>query len=1068
MKSSLPSAHGGVTPPGPVNIAERASSASGWWQALTLLAVFTVTFVLRDYRLGPTFDIHVDELTYLNISQTVLDRLQVRLYGEPFYLHPPAYFFLEALLLKILHPVGDVIQQIYAARFLNVILGALSSLLIYQIGRRLAGWKAGLTAALLFALDPFSIRTNSQTLLETSAVFWALLGWWPLFQAAARGHFRKRDIVWSGMSFGLALLTKDMLVFLTMLPLGVCFLSRWAVPRRVAGWTLLTAVLTYLPYPVIVFLVGDGRLLAEAKLSGLARFLGATKTTGFKRAGGPSLIQALASNLQTFGTTYLLVAMGAVAVVMLWRWRSGQPLQRLLALLVTCAYALLAFAVLIGTLEEQFFYYLTVPAMLAVSVAFWNWRADRGSAGRRGVSVAGVMVAVMFCGWTLFTWAALHLSPSNGYQVLRAYLTRHVPPNSRIATLTEESVFLTGGYITGVWKDSDALRGSQVQYVILSTQQVARGYGYATPALKTWLDAHAQLLTSVPSRSYGALNLYKLPTSQLGGLPNSDVARGRAGWLFLPSEYQADPATLADPTSAGAYAADTIVRIGRLLREQHQALQVLLVPAKSRVYAPFLPSGLVVSPAISQRYTRTLSTLQHSGLLAPNLAEAFQAARLKPNAQKLFLKQDHHWTPQGAQVAAVAAVQNLQGQVNLSDLPAVTTTATVLPEATSAYRSLYHLLPPATQRQFLPERYRPLQVQVQQRGANLLGDSAPGVVLVGSSFSASPEFSFSPLLERQLGHDVLNVSDPGQGAWVPLLTYLRTATYRDSPPHLLIWEFWENFLNNRGVGTVPFGYLLNVAASIMNSCPANGIALAAAQPDPSTGAQTISVAGATSPLGDYLHLQVTAPGHRTLQGEFMGDEPAYPFTVPLPGDSGPQDVNIPLFASAGHQTRQVRLVAGGAGFSVSEPQLCHLPSYVSDSSYSKLGHLDLLQSSAPPGTQLTGLGEIETTGHRWGVGKQISVSFFSTSNRQVRLQVKFRAPISGQGVRISMNGLPLFDRTHLVKDDVTDLHLTLQVRSGLNIFTLTPVLQNVGVSRFSPKDPRPTTVEFTEFLLVDQ
>jgi SGNH hydrolase-like domain, acetyltransferase AlgX/Dolichyl-phosphate-mannose-protein mannosyltransferase len=1063
-----------------------------------VLALCALTFDLRAYHLGPTWDIHVDELTYLNISQSVMERFQLRLYGEPFYLHPPAYFFLEALVLKVLNPAADVISQVYAARSLNVVLGAFSAGLLYLIGSRVAGWKAGLTAATLFALDPFAVRTNSQTLLETSAVFWALLGWFPLFRAAETRKFGRREIVWAGIAFGLALLTKDMLVFMTLLPLAVCFAFKWTLPRRAAAQVAGVAVLTYLPYPLIVLMVGDGRLFAEAKFSGISRFLGAAKTTGFKRAGGPSLVEALFANLQTFGTTYLLAFGGLLAMVLLWR--SGKKLQRLLALFVSCAYALLGFSVLIGTLEEQFFYYMTVPAMLGVSVAFWAWVQRRVSTRRPGShqlqgsrqlpysrqlpasqrllvpAVFGTFTALAFVGWTLFTWTGFHSTPSNGYEVLRAYMRKHVPKGSRISTMTEESVFLTRGYTTGVWSDLAALRGSQVEYVLLSTQQVAKGYGYAPPALKSWLDVHAKLLVSAPSRSYGSLNLYKLPTSVASALPNSDVVRGKAGWLYLPSEYRTDPATLADPASAGAYAAETMARIGRLLKEQGQSMQVMLVPNKSRAYAKYLPGDLKVPEVIDKRYARTLASLHRLGVLAPDLASAFEQVISKPGDQQLYFKQDHHWTPFGAEVAASQAAASikgtgsLKGMVDLSSLPTVTTKRTEFPGKPSDLRSLSNLLPAAEQKKLKPETFTRLEIKKQTAGAaDLLGDSAPGISLVGSSFSAISSLAFAPLLEHNLSHEVLNVSVPAEGPWQPMLSYLRSDAYQKSPPKLVIWEFWEDFLNNQGVGTVPFGFLLDTAANIMNACPAAGSATPAPVLSASGGYHEVSVVGAANPLGDYLHMRVTAPGQTTLNGQFVGGGKPRPFTLPFPGDGQPHDVNVPIYASAGNATERIRIFTGDQSTrSVSGTRLCHLPAYVTEPAYLSLGHLDLLESSAPPGTQLSGLAEIETTGHRWGTGKQTSVAFFSPADRTLNLRIKFRSPVTGQGMRITMNDAELLKRSNILKDDVTDLSLSLKVRAGLNTLALIPALQNTGKTRFAPQDPRPTTVEYTKFLLDDQ
>ena len=86
-----------------------------------------------------------------------------------------------------------------------------------------------------------------------------------------------------GALFGLGLLTKDMTVFVTLLPLGVCWLFDWCLPRRSAVLVAGAAVLLYLPYPVLVLLSGDGAALAAGKLSGLARLIGMVKSPAFDR-----------------------------------------------------------------------------------------------------------------------------------------------------------------------------------------------------------------------------------------------------------------------------------------------------------------------------------------------------------------------------------------------------------------------------------------------------------------------------------------------------------------------------------------------------------------------------------------------------------------------------------------------------------------------------------------------------------------------------------------------------------------------------------------------------------------
>jgi hypothetical protein len=91
-------------------IIPRNKASSRFWIAVILVGA--ITFILRAVNLGRSFEVFIDEFTYLVISQSVVRNLQVVLYGHPFYLHPPAYFFIEAAFLKVFQPGGDTIHTI--------------------------------------------------------------------------------------------------------------------------------------------------------------------------------------------------------------------------------------------------------------------------------------------------------------------------------------------------------------------------------------------------------------------------------------------------------------------------------------------------------------------------------------------------------------------------------------------------------------------------------------------------------------------------------------------------------------------------------------------------------------------------------------------------------------------------------------------------------------------------------------------------------------------------------------------------------------------------------------------
>jgi 4-amino-4-deoxy-L-arabinose transferase-like glycosyltransferase len=157
-----------------------AASTTRWalsLHALLLGAIYLIVWGLRAIYLGRSFDIFYDELIYLHISENVAHGLGVKYYTSPFYLHPPLFFLIEAAYLRLIAPAGTLIDHVYAARYLNSVVAALSAVLLFLIGRRVAGWWAGLLAASVFALDPFVIRINSRNLIETVAMFWVLAGY---------------------------------------------------------------------------------------------------------------------------------------------------------------------------------------------------------------------------------------------------------------------------------------------------------------------------------------------------------------------------------------------------------------------------------------------------------------------------------------------------------------------------------------------------------------------------------------------------------------------------------------------------------------------------------------------------------------------------------------------------------------------------------------------------------------------------------------------------------------------------------------------------------------------------
>lgn len=528
---------------------------------LALLA-FASTVALRALFLDRSYDVFVDEITYYRLGANLLDGQGVSLFGVPFLLHPPAFFILEAAYLHVFEPAGGILQQVYATRFLNVILAGVSAVAVLGIGWRAGGRHVGVVAATLFAIEPFVNRMNSRLLLETGLVTWVLLGFLILLtvglpgptMAATSGatasggrtkaRIRAADFV-TGLFFGLAVLTKDMAFFVTLLPIGICWLTGQVLPRRRAAGIGIVAIGVYALYPIGVTALGLGSTFVEQKFHGLLRFAGVVKETGFVRDGqGPTFIAAVMANLDVFVVTYVLMAIAVPGVLILLHL--GDRRQRMIAIWTGSAYLLLGYSLTLGTLEEQFFYLLVVPALVTMVVASRVALDARRSARLPGVDRsrldrpfaalsevvwrAGTIVLILALGWSGAVWVHIHTVRDDSYARLLNYLEQAVPAGRVLGVTNQPQHFIIQNYVIEPIASVADIQDNNVEYVVLSTKQVASGYTEGGREIRAWLQPNADLMISIAGRSYGALEVWMIrsPTgeSSAGGTgsapPSSD------------------------------------------------------------------------------------------------------------------------------------------------------------------------------------------------------------------------------------------------------------------------------------------------------------------------------------------------------------------------------------------------------------------------------------------------------------------------------------------------------------------------------------------------------------------
>jgi hypothetical protein len=106
------------------------------------------------------------------------------------------------------------------------------------------------------------------------------------------------------------------------------------------------------------------------------------------------------------------------------------------------------------------------------------------------------VAAAALLAFDVANWVQIHTGRSTAYSQLVAWGRTDLPPDSVIATTDGISQFLLKNAVIGQWGTPAALRKHHVDYVVVSPQLAAQGYGSATPSLLAALHRNGVLVFS--------------------------------------------------------------------------------------------------------------------------------------------------------------------------------------------------------------------------------------------------------------------------------------------------------------------------------------------------------------------------------------------------------------------------------------------------------------------------------------------------------------------------------------------------------------------------------------------
>jgi len=172
---------------------------------LLLLAALMLGVFVRFYNLSYFHFMTADESVYTQAVYAITKGYVP--YRDVFVAHPPVHFLVQ-------YPFMLISSSLLMVRFLSVLLGLGSIILLLYAARALYSERVARLATIMFALAPYAIFFNKLALVENTLLFFATLAFCLFFK-----YYRNGDRKWlmlSGFFVGVAIMSKYTMLFVVI------------------------------------------------------------------------------------------------------------------------------------------------------------------------------------------------------------------------------------------------------------------------------------------------------------------------------------------------------------------------------------------------------------------------------------------------------------------------------------------------------------------------------------------------------------------------------------------------------------------------------------------------------------------------------------------------------------------------------------------------------------------------------------------------------------------------------------------------------------------------------------
>jgi 4-amino-4-deoxy-L-arabinose transferase-like glycosyltransferase len=463
--------------------------------------IFAIALVLRVVNLSNSPDIFGDEVFYTSLAVTLPQYGHLVAFGQPWFIHPPLYYALQSGFFQLAGIHGVTLTNVLTGRLTSCIYASLAAAAVFVWVSKISSIKIGAATALVLMLEPYALKYNRIGILESLVMLFAIIALY--FFSVASSKPGLKNYVLGGVFFGLALLTKELAIFIIAIVVVWLLLTRYVAKSKVdiKGTIafLVTGLLMYLGY-VIWALSIDASAFLSTSSTLLQRALWIIRSTGYGSPNYASFTADFIGHADIYLMTYVVLALAVVSCVYLLYKQKDKTA----VLFSSWFFGSAIFFGGLGIQNPQFYIYVTIPAAVVAGYTIAKFAFGFISRNRKVIFAALLLIFVII-GYNMAVWVVIDAGKDTAFSQSVTWAQANIPKGQSIfASNSAYYYILTGYHVYTANSTTTDLKALNIHYFILCP----RLDYYLSPNFIAYVQTNGILLASFYGQSLKQIDVY--------------------------------------------------------------------------------------------------------------------------------------------------------------------------------------------------------------------------------------------------------------------------------------------------------------------------------------------------------------------------------------------------------------------------------------------------------------------------------------------------------------------------------------------------------------------------------